>query len=332
MIEFSQAERQLLSTLRMILKKEETANHEALERYGKRLFDDELVDWAEAFESLSEKGLLQQRDDVYSLTSEGEAQAKEAQREQFSQGFADTLTRSELSKAYGTFCERVFGKNLCQFNMMDMEQLNKLLDVLHLDENCLVLDLGCGTGTITEYISDVTQAHLTGIDYAMGAIEQALRRTGSKRDRLSFREGDMNDLDYPSDSFDTIIAIDTLYFVDDLEVTLSHMKKILRPSGQMGLFYSQMIKPDESREVLLPEKTRLAQALKKHGLRFRVWDYTELEERLWQKGKHVAEELRSEFEAEGNLDLYRGRIQESEKLLKLVDPVRHSRFLYQVQL
>jgi len=330
MIKFSQAENQLLIALRIANKQKELANQEILERIGKRLFNEVLVDWAEAFGSLREKGLLGETDSVYSLTGTGEIHAKEIQKEHFSREFSDVLIRSEQSKAYGTFCERVYGRNICQFNLMDMEQLNKLLDVLKLNEGNHVLDLGCGTGTIAEYISDVSQAHITGIDYAEGVIKRAQERTREKRDRLTFQEGNMNDLDFHPDAFETIIAIDTLYFVDDLEKTVAQMKEVLKPGGQMGLFYSQLIKPDDSKELLLPGKTKLAQALKKHTLSFQTWDFTELEEQLWRKSKQVAEELKSEFETEGNLDLYKSRIEESEELLKLVDSNRHSRFLYHI--
>jgi len=34
-----------------------------------------------------------------------------------------------------------------------------------------VLDLGCGAGGISEYISDETGAHVTGLDYAASAID-----------------------------------------------------------------------------------------------------------------------------------------------------------------
>ena len=36
--------------------------------------------------------------------------------------------------------------------MANMEQINKLIEVLNLDENSKVLDLGCATGKISEYI------------------------------------------------------------------------------------------------------------------------------------------------------------------------------------
>lgn len=48
-----------------------------------------------------------------------------------------------------------------------------------------VLELGCGKGLITEYMSDITKSHITGIDIGVEAITSANNRTG-KRDRLVF--------------------------------------------------------------------------------------------------------------------------------------------------
>ena len=191
--------------------------------------------------------------------------------------------------------------------------------------------MGCGIGVVTEYIYDLTGAHITGIDLAAEAIRSAQERTKGKKNRLVFQEGDLNNLDLPAASFNRIIAIDTLYFVDDLERLADQMKAILQPNGQMGIFYSQMIRPEDSKELLLPKKTKLAQALKKHNLDFQTFDYTEKEHELWLKEKQVAEELKSEFEAEGNIDLYNSRIEESDYVLKFIESGRSRRYLYHVR-
>ena len=262
MIEFSEAEKQLLIAVIELARAKRTPNQETFEQFAKDYFKEDLVDWTEAFESLTEKGLLQEKDKVYSLTDQGEIYAKQVLKELSSQRFSEGLIQSEQSKANAVYCERVYEKNLCQWNLMNMEQLNKLLEVLNMNKDDQVLELGCGIGIITEYISDSTQAHITAIDFAAGAIKRAQERTRGKQNRLTFREGDMNNLDFLINSFDTIIVIDALYFVDDLEKTVGQMKAILKPNGQMGIFFSQVIEPEDSKELLLPEKSKLAQVLK----------------------------------------------------------------------
>ena len=292
----------------------------------------EPADWEDAFETLQAKGLIQYDGSVYVLTDEGRPYAVRARTERFGKRFNNTLIRSDKSKAYSSFCERVFGRDLCQANLMDMSQLKKLLEVLNLTSENRVLDMGCGMGRIAEYISDVTHAHVLGIDIADEAIKRAQARTLKKRYRLEFREGDLNNLLLPPASADTIIAIATLHYAENLEKTIGQMKAVLTPHGQMGLFSFQYCFDDDTPDILLPDNTNLAQALKKHNLPFKAWDFTEKEKEIWHRQLQVATELMEEFRAEGNLDLCEDRIEECEEDLPRVEAGKKRQYLYHVHL
>lgn len=241
------------------------------------------------------------------------------------------LVKSENSRTYSKFCKLVYGKNLTQFNMANMDQINKLIEILNLDENSKVLDLGCATGKITEYISDLTNAEITGIDYVKTAIKKAKERTLNEKNKLTFLHMNMNNLKFSINFFDTIIAIDTIYFVDNLGKTIGKLKNLLKANGTLAIFFSQIIKPDESSNMLLPENTKLAIALKKNNLKYEIYDFTESEKNHWRKSKEVAKNLKGDFEKEGNIDIYYYRIYESEKWLKYVDSNRISRYLYHIK-
>jgi SAM-dependent methyltransferase len=240
------------------------------------------------------------------------------------------------SRVSATFCERLYGRNLGQHGFADMAQLGRLLEVTSVGPENHVLDLGCGNGLMAEYISDVTGAHVTGIDYVPEAIAQATERTAEKRPRLDFRAGDMGRLDLPAGSFDTILSIDSLYFTD-LADTVGSLKALLKPGGQMGILYSHGADPSVPievfpRETLPPARTPLGEALRQHGLTFRTWDLTADDYRhAWRK-KQIAEELRAEFEAEGNLFLYENRHGEAEGVMAAIEAGAHARYLYHVWL
>jgi len=329
---FSEAEHQLLILLVNISQREKPSDKRTLEEDGKKYFDDELVDWTEAYDSLIEKGFLSRQDDTYSLTERGITRGRYIRDKHMSEGFDETLMKAEKSPTYGKFCEILYGKNLRQFNMMNMRQITKLLEVLNLNPDSHVLDMGCGIGILDEHISDLTGAHITGIDFAAQAMDRANIRTESKKERLTYLAMDMNCLDFPPGSFDTVIAIDTLYFVFDLEKSMAEMKSVLTPDGQMGIFYTQMVRAEDSKDILLADNTRLARVLKKHNLRFETWDFTRDEYAHWRESKQIAEQLKSDFEAEGHLDMYKGRIREADNLLEYVDDKRITRYLYHVKL
>jgi cyclopropane fatty-acyl-phospholipid synthase-like methyltransferase len=208
-------------------------------------------------------------------------------------------------------------------------QLDKLLEVLRLTESDRVLDIGCGNGRITEYLHELTGARMTGIDISAEAIAQARARAAAESGRLTFRVGNMNRLDFEPQTFDAVIAIDTLYYVDDLAETLRQLKAVLRPAGRMGLFYTQWIDDRADKARLLPDHTSLALLLKKHDLKFTAFALTEREDAHWRKKLAVLEELRGEFEREGNLALYHYRHSEALRYANW-DVSKRSRHLYHV--
>lgn len=144
--------------------------------------------------------------------------------------------KAEQSKAHRAFCERVYGKNLCQHGMADMSQIEKLLQMLNLNENSRLLDLGCGNGYITEYIQECTNSFVTGVDLSPVAIESATKRTKMKSDKLKFRTGDMMNLPYSPNAFDSIILIDTHYFIDDFEALIDKLTELVVPNGHICIF------------------------------------------------------------------------------------------------
>jgi 2-polyprenyl-3-methyl-5-hydroxy-6-metoxy-1,4-benzoquinol methylase len=296
-----------------------------LRGFGEMVFKDQLEDWADAWQRLCQQGVFGHEGEKYALTESGAAYVERIVTNEF---FGRMLVRAEQSQAFGRYCERVYGKNLTQFGTADMSQLEKLLAVLGLNQHSRVLDVCCGIGTTAEYISDVTGARITGIDLAEPAIERARKRTKAKAERLSFVVMDVNHIAFPPDSFDTVIAVDTLYFAKDLDRTVGELKAALQPNGQMGLFWSQWITPDDPVEQLAAGQTKLARALQAHVLKFEASDLTASDLAFWERSQAALAEMQPEFEAEGNKDLCEGRLSEGSGVMAMVKAGRMSRYLY----
>lgn len=235
--------------------------------------------------------------------------------------------RTQRSAAFATFYERVYGKNLNQYGTADMEQIQLLIDTLRLQPGEDVLDAGCGTGEMTEYLAGVTGARFTGIDTAERSIANAQERTRGN-DRVTFRRGDLNALDSSLGSFDAVVAIESLYFAKDLAATFGQLKSLLRPRGRMGLFYTQVLMPDDPPEKLAADETKVARALKASGLAFEAQDLSESDRRFWARSQAVIAELSAQFEAEGISDLSQGRAGEGQAVLDLAEQGRVRRYLY----
>ena len=236
------------------------------------------------------------------------------------------MIRAERSEAFRRYSERVYGYPLVQFGTADMGQLEFMFAKLALRPGERVLDAGCGIGATTEFLSDNTLAHFTGVDNVEPVIAQARER---KRDRLEFVTGDLNELRFPADSFDAVISIDSLYFVKDLKTTVGRLRGLLREGGRMGFFHSQFLKPGEPEIMLTPQCTAMSLALGDCGVsHVEVEDLTGADLRFWERAMEAAEAMAPEFEAEGNGDLAQGRAGEGKAVLELIRQGRMRRYCY----
>jgi len=310
----------ILSAIKYLsLRKVAPTRSEFLKKWDKseQILDSELGE-------LVSNGLIAQSGEIYSLTPEGRklAQQNDAQE------FGKIMIACEQSASYREFSRELYGSDRFQYDMMTQIQLEKLLDVLKVSKSQSILDVGCGTGSITEYIADHTDGSVTGIDFSSEAIEFAQKRTKKKQNRLSFHIMDMNEIDFPSNSFDTIISIDTLYFVDNLYNTINALRGSLQKLGQMGIFYSAKIKVGESKEMLRPENTVLAKTLEKCGMQYETWDFTSEEKDFWKNSVNIANKLKDRFSGEGNITIYEGLIKEATREIEFSDTERRCRYLY----
>ncbi|HEX9961333.1 MAG TPA: methyltransferase domain-containing protein [Pyrinomonadaceae bacterium] len=340
MRKFSEAEKQLLIASGWLKSRYgsmsgfdagSVSNAENLRKFGEIWIGKYLVDWSRAFQSLTGEDYLSETEGVFALTEKGNAARKAVETENplwlyEYDNFFDAAIKSE---AHALFCEKVYGANLCQHGLADVFQLNKLLEALQLKAGERVLDLGCGSGFITEYLQGETGAFFHGVDISAEAVRQAQNRT--RNERLTFSVGNMNRLQPARRAFDCAVSIDTLYYVDNLEETLKQIVALLKRDGRIGIFYTQGINNLADRENLLPENTDLAKLLEKYDLKYRTLDLTESEAEHWRKKVAVLEELKPQFEREGNLNLYNYRYAEAARYANW-DLEKRSRYLYHITL
>lgn len=327
MSELARLEEETLIAVAVLHLFEQKADRDGVDFVGWGLFEREQGELGREAEGLVAKGLLRQEDGIFSLTEEGKEAEKVVDEAFVKEAYDEGWEASAQSEAMAEFSERVYGRNLSQTNFADMEQLDGLIEALGLDSEDRVLDLGCGTGMISEYISARTGASVTGLDFSTKAICVARERCREKADRLSFVEGDMNDLDLPEASFDAIVSIDTLYFAGDLAKTVGDLKGTIKPEGCMGILYTASVRPGESRN-LLPESCVLGKALEANGLVFQVCDCTESLRGVLKRMRDTAVEMKDAFEEEGLRRKYFFSYVEGEDGLKVLEDGRGVRYQF----
>jgi ubiquinone/menaquinone biosynthesis C-methylase UbiE len=93
-----------------------------------------------------------------------------------------------------------------------------------------VLDVGCGTGSLTFTIPQLADvAHISAIDYSEVYVEAARQRNTERR--ISIERADACALPFPDASFDRALALLVLHFVPETERAVTEMSRVVRPGG-----------------------------------------------------------------------------------------------------
>lgn len=96
-----------------------------------------------------------------------------------------------------------------------------------------VLDLGCGTGALTDTLLERTQrSEVLGLDPSAAYIELARQRLTNPR--VSLAVGDAQQLPYPDAAFDSCLSLLVLNFIPDASRALAEMRRVTRPGGRIA--------------------------------------------------------------------------------------------------
>jgi len=97
------------------------------------------------------------------------------------------------------------------------------------------LDVGCGTGVLTEAILAGAQpVSVAGIDLSEEFIRHATAAIADTR--ASFSVGSATSLDFPESEFEAVASSLVLNFVPDPRRAVSEMRRVVRPGGTVGAY------------------------------------------------------------------------------------------------
>jgi phosphatidylethanolamine/phosphatidyl-N-methylethanolamine N-methyltransferase len=98
-----------------------------------------------------------------------------------------------------------------------------------------VLEVGVGTGlALPYYAPGVT---VTGIDFSNDMLDRARAKVSEEGlDHVAeLRQMDARSLDFPDNSFDTVVAMHLISVVPDPEIVMTEMARVCKPGGQILL-------------------------------------------------------------------------------------------------
>lgn len=123
---------------------------------------------------------------------------------------------------------------------------------LRLDSARRVLDIACGPGNFTRYLSERLRGDgfAVGVDYSPPMLARALADNSGPR--VGYLRGDARCLPFPDETFDAVCCFGALYLIPDPLTATREMIRVLAPGGRIAITTSH--RPDN----LIGEITRVA--------------------------------------------------------------------------
>ncbi len=131
------------------------------------------------------------------------------------------------------------------FNIGGAASMDRLAELCHIDEDTLVLDVGCGTGGNSCYLAEKHGCRVVGIDIAEHMIKYAVKRAEALKliDRVSFQVGDAYGLELPEGGFDAVLTVFTSQFLEPSKA-FPEFHRVLRQGGYLGI--NEMYRADQA--------------------------------------------------------------------------------------
>jgi ubiquinone/menaquinone biosynthesis C-methylase UbiE len=108
----------------------------------------------------------------------------------------------------------------------------QVMDTLEPRPGELLLDVGCGTGTMLAMMEAVYGTRGVGVDFSRGAVESAI---ACRRGESEFFTADALQLPFRDGSFDIVTTLSVLEHVSDPARMISEIGRVLKPGGRMLL-------------------------------------------------------------------------------------------------
>ena len=104
------------------------------------------------------------------------------------------------------------------------------IDFAGLADGEKVLDVGCGTGSLTFALAGTADlGEIAAIDFSPVFVEEAIRRNTDKR--IKIRQADACALPFEDGTFDRALALLVLHFVPEAGKAVAEMRRVVRPGG-----------------------------------------------------------------------------------------------------
>ena len=108
------------------------------------------------------------------------------------------------------------------------------LDFIEIEDNSLVVDIGCGGGgNVARMLDKFSGGKVVGVDYSKTSVRVAkkVNKQAIENGRCEILNADVCDLPFERESVDIITAFETVYFWKDLQGAFIEIYSVLKNDG-----------------------------------------------------------------------------------------------------
>lgn len=99
-----------------------------------------------------------------------------------------------------------------------------------------ILDVGCGTGYISNWISSETNAEVFGVDISTSVDEARKHFCSNDKQNLQFIQADIAELPFKNEFFDLIVCKEVIHHTPEPRKNFSKLANLLAPGGVIHIY------------------------------------------------------------------------------------------------
>lgn len=143
------------------------------------------------------------------------------------------MMRVSMSRRVQDYFEMVSPQwDVMRKSFYGLEVREKVLNAVSINPSDTVLDVGAGTGFLTEAAAKIA-AKVIALDFSRAMSEEAIAKMGSGN--VEFRIGNVESMPFQDSSIDVVIGNMVLHHCPHPEIAVSEMSRVLKPGGRIAL-------------------------------------------------------------------------------------------------
>ncbi len=111
----------------------------------------------------------------------------------------------------------------------DPEMVHQILQGVNLDQDALVLDVGCGTGNNTLLFREATHAKVTGLDLSHGMLQKAYE----KSKQVPLVQAPADTMPFAGETFHFVFMTEVIHHLPDPYSSIEDIFRVLRNGGSL---------------------------------------------------------------------------------------------------